>query len=253
MMVAGVAPADVTVVVPTRNEEANIGRFLASVPPEVALVVVDSGDDDTATIVTSLRPERTRVIRIRANVAVARQCGFEASDTPWVLFADADVAFGPGYFDRLAAVALDPATAGIVGVKGTAGGYDRYHRWFVRGQGALMAIGIPAATGSNMLVRRDVLAAVGGFDSELSVNEDSELMFRVRRRGLVMFRPDLSVLSFDHRRLDAGVARKLGHGAVRNTALYLGLFPRQVRRSDWGYWRAGAARAGASGPAGRLP
>lgn len=245
MIPAGIGTADLTVVVPTRNERGNIGRFLGSLPPEVALVVVDWSDDDTPEQARRRRPEHTTIIRAPVNIAAARQLGYQAASTRWVLFTDADVVFGPDYFGRLAHVELDPAAAGIVGVKGTAEGYDRYHRWFVRGQASLMALGVPAATGSNMLVRRDVLDQLGGFDPELSVNEDSELMFRVRRRGhLVTFRPDLAVLSFDHRRLDAGVLRKVAHGAVRNTALYLGLFPGRVRRSDWGYW---AASPGAPG------
>ena len=247
MITAGIAPHEVTVVVPTRNETANIRRFLASLPPELSVVVVDSSDDDTAAAVARHRPDRTLIIRARVNIATARQLGALAAETRWVLFTDADVMFHPAYFARLAEVILDPAAAGIVGAKGTVDGYDGYHRWFLRGQGALMALGIPAATGSNMLVRRDVLERLGGFDPELSVNEDSELMFRVQRQGhLVVFRPDLTVLSFDHRRLDAGVFRKVAHGAVRNTALYLGLFPRHMRRNDWGYWKV--ADAPAPGP-----
>lgn len=244
MIPAGITTADLTVVVPTRNEARNIGRFLSSLPADLSVVVVDSSDDDTPDRVIRQRPRSTTVIRATVNIAAARQLGSQASTTRWVLFTDADVVFGADYFDRLARVELDPAVAGIVGVKGTLNGYDGYHRWFVRGQAALMALGIPAATGSNMLVRRDVLDRLGGFDPALSVNEDTELMFRVRRAGdLVVFRPDLAVLSFDHRRLDAGVFRKIAHGALRNTALYLGLFPARLRCSDGGYWAA------TSGPA----
>ncbi len=243
MIPAGIALDDVTVVVPTRNEVRNIGRFLASLPAELRLVVVDASDDGTAAAVIRLRPDRTVVVSAPTNVPAARQLGYRLAGTRWVLFTDADVTFGPEYFSRLAQVELDPAAAGIVGVKGTEGRYDGYHRWFTRGQAVFMALGIPAATGSNMLVRRDVLDEVGGFDPDLSVNEDSELMFRVGRRGeLVVFRPDLAVLSFDHRRLDAGMARKVVHGAIRNTALYFGLFPERVRRDDWGYWRTRAGR-----------
>jgi len=244
---AGIAVDDLTVVVPTRNEARNIGRLLASLPVDLTVVVVDSSDDDTAERALRRRPHRTRVIGASVNIAAARQLGYQAAITRWVLFTDADVVFPPEYFTRLAQVELDPATAGIVGVKGTVHGYDGYHRWFVRGQAALMALGIPAATGSNMLVRRDVLDRLDGFDPELSVNEDSELMFRVRKGGdRVVFRPDLAVLSFDHRRLDAGVFRKVAHGAVRNTVLYLGLFPARVRRSDWGYWAATSGSGGSS-------
>lgn len=234
----GIPIDQVTVVVPTKNESANIDRFLASIPPSVALVVVDSSSDETAAIIASTRPLRTVVIEGDTNIPSARQLGARTATTRWLLFTDADVVFGDDYFDELASVPVEPRCGGIVGVKGTTGGFDRYHRAFERSQAALMALGIPAATGSNMLIRRAALVDVGGFDLDLSVNEDTEVMFRVARAGWkVDFRPQLGVRSFDHRRLERGVVRKVVHGAIRNTALYFGLFRRYVRRSDWGYWQ----------------
>ncbi len=225
-----------TIIVPTKNEAGNIERFLCSIPPDIQLVVVDSSDDATPEIIEARRPDAT-VIRARANIPVARQLGAAAAVSPWLLFTDADVVFGETYFDRLADSPLPPRCGGIVGVKGTVDGFDLYHRWFIRGQGALMAFGIPAATGSNMLVSSEALQSVGGFDRRLSVNEDTELMFRLHHAGWpIAFRPDLVVESFDHRRLEAGLARKVFHGAIRNTALYFGWFERSVRKSDWGYW-----------------
>lgn len=227
---------DITIIVPTKNEATNIERFLASVPPAISMVVIDSSDDATPQIIERFRPE-TRVVRARANIPVARQLGAEMVRTEWLLCTDADVMFAPDYFEHLARFQARPEDGGIVGTKGSVDGFDTYHRWFRRGQRLLGTIGIPAATGSNMLVRTDSLHAVGGFDLSLSVNEDTELMFRVKRSGYaVRFDPDLAVLSFDHRRLEKGLARKVVHGAVRNTALYLGLFDRRVRAGDWGYW-----------------
>jgi glycosyltransferase involved in cell wall biosynthesis len=234
-----IARRDVTVVVPTKNEIANIARFLASIPEDLALVVVDSSDDGTPDRIVEMRPS-AHVIRARTNIPTARQIGSDAAVTPWLLFTDADVVFAPSYFSRLDELDVGDDAGGVVGTKSTVDGFDRYHRWFVRGQRLLSRLGIPAASGSNMLVRAEALDEVGGFDAALSVNEDTELMFRIARsRFTVAFAGDLSVLSFDHRRLEAGLARKILHGATRNTALYFGLFGDSVRRSDWGYWRQG--------------
>jgi glycosyltransferase involved in cell wall biosynthesis len=231
------ARGDVTVVVPTKDEEANIGRFLDSVPDEVHLIVVDSSSDSTPSLVDQSRSGALTVIRTHADIPTARQIGSDAANTPWVLFTDADVVFAPDYFDRLGDLTRSACDGGIVGVKATAGGHDTYHRWFVRAQATLGAVGIPAATGSNMLVSRKALRTIGGFDPRLQVNEDTELMFRIKRAGFrVRFERRLEVRAFDHRRLEAGVARKILHGAVRNSLLYLGLFDRQVRAGDWGYW-----------------
>jgi cellulose synthase/poly-beta-1,6-N-acetylglucosamine synthase-like glycosyltransferase len=230
-------PAGVTVIVPTRNEEANIVRFLESLPSATPLVVVDCSEDRTPSLIAAHRPHRTTVIRAQANIPEARQIGAEAATTPWLLFTDADVTFRADYFQRLGEVAVPPEVGGMVGTKSTAGGFDTYHRWFARGQRVLHWLGIPAASGSNMLLRRSALNRVGGFDLQLTVNEDTEVMFRVAKGGYVVsYRPELVVQSFDHRRLEAGLARKVVHGAIRNSALWLGVFGKRVRSGDWGYW-----------------
>lgn len=235
-----IARSDITVVVPTLNELGNIEWFLRSIPDDIALVVVDSSDDGTPELIARLRPSAV-IIRAKANIPVARQIGSRTATTGWLLFTDADVVFAPSYFESLELVDLPEGTGGVVGTKSSIDGFDIYHRWFIRGQRLLTWVGVPAATGSNMIVRAEALAHVGGFDPALSVNEDTELMFRVGKSPYsVAFSAALTVLSFDHRRLEAGLLRKIGHGAVRNTALYLGVFPDRVRRSDWGYWQEAA-------------
>jgi len=240
----------VTVVVPTKNEEANISTFLASIPVTVHLVVVDASTDETPRIIERLRRRRTTVVREPLTIPEARQHGARVARTEWLLFTDADVIFAPGYFERLCAIELADDVRGIVGTKSTVDGFGTYHRWFRRGQRTLHAVGIPAATGSNMLLRRDALMDIGGFDPDLTVNEDTEVMFRLKRSGAaVAFCSELVVQAFDHRRLEAGLARKIAHGAVRNTCLYLGIYERRVRAGDWGYWRDAARGPDATGTA----
>ncbi len=229
--------SDLTIVVPTRNEEGNIDAFLDSVPDGINLIIVDSSTDRTVELIGRRRRRNTGVVTAEANIPEARQLGADMATTPWVLFTDADVIFPPDYFGHLADQHSPPSVGGIVGTKSTAAGFDTYHRWFLRGQRALNLFGVPSATGSNMLLRRAALTAVGGFDASLAVNEDTEVMFRITKAGYrVDFDPSLVVLATDHRRLEAGLARKVLHGAVRNTALWLGVFGPQVRSGDWGYW-----------------
>jgi glycosyltransferase involved in cell wall biosynthesis len=225
---------DLTVVVPTRNEAQNAAAFLASLPEDVALIVVDSSDDDTPELVTRLRPTRTQVFRVSANVTEARQLGAAATSTPWLLYTDADVVFAPEYFVRLLAYnAFDV----IYGPKLSMDGYAAYYRLFAAGQRTFHCLGIPAASGSNLLVRRECLEAVGGFDLALPCNEDSELAWRMKRAGFrVEFALDLVVYARDHRRLDQGVARKTVHSLARCTLLYLGILPPRWRGHDWGYF-----------------
>jgi len=228
---------ELTVIVPTKNERDNVGPFVEALPPGVSLIVVDASNDDTVERLLALRPERTQVIHCRGNIPTARQLGAETATTPWLLFTDVDVSFDSGYFAALEDVVVEGRLGGIAGAKGSRDRYRGYFACFVLGQRLLARLGIAAATGSNMLVRRDALAACGGFDTDLSVNEDTELMWRVQRAGwLVRFESRLTVLERDHRRLERGVTRKVVHTIVRCALLHLGLLPRRWRLADWGYW-----------------
>lgn len=226
--------AEITVILPTRNEAHNVPFFLRSLPADIPLIVVDASDDETAVTVQHNRPFNTCVIRHPGNVTAARQVGAAAATTPWLLFSDADVLFAPDYFANVAAY-LDADA--VYGPKLSLDAYANYYRWVGRGQQFFHRLGIPAASGSNLLMRRQVFAAVGGFDLALTVNEDSEIAWRVKRRGYqIAFAPDLVVYACDQRRLQHGRFRKTAHTLLRCALLYTGLMPARWRSSDWGYW-----------------
>ncbi len=226
---------EVTIVLPTKDEAHNVSALLRSLPPQPWLVVIDSSGDDTPDIVAARRPHRTCVLRRQVNVTQARQLGAGLAQTPWLLFTDADVVFGPSYFTHLRRW---ESVGAIFGPKASLDAYAGYYTWFARGQRLLYALGIPTASGSNLIVHRDVFQAVGGFDLRLTCNEDSELAFRIRRKGFpVCYDRDLIVYERDHRRLRRGVMRKTVHTLARCALLYLGLMPEAWRRKDWGYWK----------------
>jgi glycosyltransferase involved in cell wall biosynthesis len=231
----GIPPTEVTVVLPAKNEADNIVPFLASLPADIPLVAVVAGDDDTAALIAEHRPRPTQVIHSPARIAEARQIGAAAAQTKWLLFTDADVAFATDYFERLRA--CDGNCDVIYGTKRSPDAYARYYRWFSRGQELANRFGIPAASGSNLLIRREVLQACGGFDLHLTVNEDSEVVWRIKREGYrVCYAPGLVVYERDHRRLRRGVLRKTLHTLARCLLLYLNLMPDRWRSADWGYW-----------------
>lgn len=223
-----------TIILPTRNEEHNIPEFLKSLPTSVSLIVVDASEDSTPDLVTALRPYRTLVLRHPGAVAEARQIGADAAHTPWLLFTDADISFSPEYFDQL--VNYHDYDV-LYGPKLSTTNFARYYRWFTYGQRVSHLVGIPAASGSNLLISRRAFKAVGGFDLRLICNEDSEIAWRVKRSGYrVIFAPDLVVYARDHRRLHYGLVRKTLHSIIRCGLLYLNLMPTRWRSHDWGYW-----------------
>lgn len=228
---------NISVIVPTRNELHNIPFFLASLPDAVELVVVDASDDGTDRFIEHHRPERTHLIRSDANIALARQIGSEVAQGEWLVYSDADIAFEPGYFSFLAQC---ETTEAFYGPKYATADYPRYSQFFNFCQRTVHRLGVPAASGSNMGVRRHVFEHIGGFRPDLPVNEDTELMMRVSRAGVrVDYLNALAVRSLDDRRLDRGVATKTLHSLGRNLLLYINLYiplPRKWLSHDWGYW-----------------
>ncbi|MGQ9816125.1 MAG: glycosyltransferase [Candidatus Roseilinea sp.] len=224
----------ITVILPTRNEARNIPLFLASLPDAIQLIVVDSSDDETPRLVRNLRSANTTIVERDCNVSQARQAGADLARTPWLLFTDADVSFAPDYFDRLSSIARCDV---LYGPKLSLDQFGNYYRWFARAQGLCHRLGLPAATGSNLIIRRLALKAVGGFDPQLSCNEDSEVVWRIHRYGYkTHFDPHLIVYERDHRRLQRGALAKTAHSSMRCALLYFNLLPSRWRGRDWGYW-----------------
>lgn len=251
--VGSAASPRISVILPTKNERHNLPRFLASLPPEVELVLCDASDDGTPDLAVALRPRNTVVLAAPGSIAAARQAGAEASSGDVLVFTDADVELDAGYFERLRAV-MDPATPKRLGGKGSdltrdaicgpklsRDAYARYYRLVASAQAVTYgALGIVGASGSNMVVGRAAFESLGGFRLDLRCNEDTELFLRASRRGLrVHFDPELVVWATDHRRLRRGLVWKSTHSLVRNVLLFLvckrpGL-PRLLVH-DWGYW-----------------
>ncbi len=233
-----------SVIVPTRNEANNVPAFLASLPPAVELIVVDNSDDGTDQLIQHLRPARTRIIHSPVTcISHVRQIGAEAAKGDWLIFSDADVMFALAYFDALATCSLCDA---CYGPKYATPTYAFYGQFFASGQRLLHQFGIPAASGSSMSIRRAVFERVGGFRLDLPVNEDTELMMRLRYQGFtVNYVHELAVYSLDDRRLDQGIIRKTLHSLCRNILLLVDMrlpLPRGWLAHDWGYWRKRSGR-----------
>ncbi len=250
----GARPPTVSVVVPSKNERANLPKLLASLPADVDLLLCDASDDDTGLLAVNLRPQRTRVIPAQGTIAAARQLGAEQSRGELLVFSDADVVFAPDYFSRLAELFADPAVDAVCGPKLSCDDFATYYRGVAAAQRvAYGLLGIAGASGSNMAIRRAAFASLGGFRLDLRCNEDTELFLRAGRRGCrVAYDDGLVVWATDHRRLRRGLVWKSAHSLVRNTLLYLLCVRPTLPRllvNDWGYWGGtGPHAAGRSAP-----
>ncbi len=83
---------DVTVVIPTLNEERNLPYVLGSVPDDVGEVLIVDGrsEDRTVEVAQSLRRDLRVVYDDRPGKGYALQTGFAASQTSIIVMIDAD-------------------------------------------------------------------------------------------------------------------------------------------------------------------
>ncbi len=185
----------VSVIVPAFNAGAFIGDAIASLRAQTvgeweAIVVDDGSTDDTLTVARELaaRDQRIRVLQQpNAGEAAARNTGIAASTAEWLLFLDADDWIAPTYFERmLAALEADPSLDAVhcawarVAADGTlvTEGYepptgDMFEIWARRSAFPVHAC----------VVRRTLVASVGGFDTSFSKSTDWDLWQRAARTG----------------------------------------------------------------------
>jgi glycosyltransferase involved in cell wall biosynthesis len=186
---------DVSVVIPSCDRldllRCAVGTALDQQDVDVEVIVVDdAGADGTALWVASQRDARLRLIRhaTRHGVSAARNSGVRAAGGRWVAFLDDDDAWAPdklrSQLSAAAAAECGWAYAGEVHVD------DRLRLLgggpplpSAEAMAMLSAYNTLPAGGSNVIVRAELLAAVGTFDTSLRRTEDWDLWIRLAQTG----------------------------------------------------------------------
>ena len=198
------ASSSVGVVAIGRNEGERLRRCLASIPPGLAVVYVDSGSTDGSPDVA--RAAGAQVIALDMarpfTAARARNEGWQAllaaaPTLEYVQFVDGDCEFEPGWIGQ-ATVFLDahPQVAVACGRRRErfpeASLFNRLcdAEWDT-------SIGEAAACGGDALVRCAALANVGGYDGALMAGEEPEFCLRLRKAGWLIFRLDTPMTIHD--------------------------------------------------------
>ena len=184
---------DITFIIPVHNERESFYALLQREQWASAkhIMVVDSASEPEIVLPTDCKAELMSVSE--PGVAKARNAGWQMAKTPWIVFLDADCEPEPEWWEAwLDAGEGKLGYAGTIRTRGSnwiARYYDREGLWnppLVEGTPQFLA-------GGNMMVAREVLDRLGGFDERLSAAEDVELALRIRDLGALGAVPEAIV------------------------------------------------------------
>ncbi len=199
--------ADVSIIVPTLNEAAEIANCLRAAwrsgPREI--IVVDGGsNDDTLVQASDLAAQ---IIRTRPGRAWQQNAGAAAAVGDILLFLHADCRLHPDCLAQIAALKQDGGSERLCGAfRQRIADASPIFRWIERGNGLRARLGIPYGD-QGIFVARRLFEAAGGF-ADMLLMEDVDLMWRLRRHT----RPQLL-----EGPLQVSSRRWRKHGVVRQT------------------------------------
>jgi chlorobactene glucosyltransferase len=197
----------VSVIVPARNEEANIARVVRSLAKQQGireiLVVDDQSEDRTAEVLAGLESEIPRLRTLRVDSLPggwlgkphAAAEGARAATGEWLLFTDADTEHFPGSLAEL----LERAEAKHADLLSLSPGQET-PTWWEKSVIPLVYVGLSrlfrfeevsdpklpaaAANGQYLLVRREIYERSGGHEAvKTKILEDVELARRIKSLG----------------------------------------------------------------------
>ena len=185
-------PPIVSFIIPVRNDAARLQRCLASIArnPQVSslaeVIVVDNGSTDTSAAVADVAGARV-LRRPGLPVAALRNDAAASARGTLLAFVDADHEIDTGWL-ALAIDAMRPPDVGAAGAP--------YHAppngtWVQRAYNGLRSRSsrpgpVEWLGSGNLIVRRDVFNALGGFDTTLETCEDVDFCRRLRSHGSLL-------------------------------------------------------------------
>jgi len=185
------------------NASATLVRCLESIRaadyPRDRLTVfyVDGGSHDRSLELAGSLPG-VKVIALNPEYptpGLGRNCGWQAGEAPLVQFLDSDTVLDPGWLQRAVAAMTDDVAA-VMGYRREMHTEASVFNWI----GSLEwngRAGEAESFGGDVLIRRAVLIATGGYDEELVGGEDPELSRRIRLSGWRILQLDMDMTSHD--------------------------------------------------------
>ncbi len=183
----------VSVVIPTYNRAQQIGRAIDSVLAQTGvdceIIVVDDGSRDTTGAVIRPYGDRVRYIRQdNAGPSAARNRGWRMAQHEWIAFLDSDDLWKPAKLRRQMELVERTGTRVCFTDFDITGTQEPAEAMPTAGQAGKEVFEEPfelilqpsrVLYVQSMLIGRELLNRVGGFDERLRVGEDTKLVYEL--------------------------------------------------------------------------
>ena len=219
-IVADVSIPKVSIIVATLNSELTIDGCLKAIselnyPKDfLEIIVVDGCSTDRTLEIAEKYP--VKVISAPLNAPAAYNYALKIVRNDVLGFIDADAKVEKEWLNKLVAYLNDPQVAGVSGGIETWNkenawarsiGYDLENRY-----ARLKKTVVRIAT-MNLLMKKNVIEEVGGFDEHLPSQYDTDLGFRITSRGYkLLFEPDAKCYHFNRSTVRAYFKQQLQYG-----------------------------------------
>ncbi|MEM2955025.1 MAG: glycosyltransferase [Candidatus Nanoarchaeia archaeon] len=176
----------ISIVIPTRNEEKNIGNVLRSIKEndyrkKYEVIVVDGNSSDKTVEISRRMGARVIIQKGKLGVGSARNLGWKNARGDIIVFLEADHKAAQGFlkkidetFEDKKIIAARPEIKVVV------------ENWFQK----IMSVQIELSSRRQkvwefpIIFRKSVLEKTGGYDEKLSFAEDREFPQRLRKMGI---------------------------------------------------------------------
>lgn len=225
-----------SIIIPAKNEAANIGRCLDSIMnvewdrSQYEVIVVDNGSSDST--VDIVREKGAQVfVKPELTISGLRNFGAQQASGQILAFLDADCAVTPHWLSAASLYLNDTDKIAAFGspVIVPEGGTWVQKAWFnVRGKPGLV-VDVNWLESANLFVKRQAFLAVNGFNEALITCEDYDLTQRLKSVGRLV--SDYRVMAV-HYREPATVREFIKKEMWRGKNNYTGLFARKIEISE---------------------
>ena len=222
------SPPKVSIIVATLNNERTIDECLKAIvelnyPKDfLEIIVVDGCSKDATVKIAQKYP--VKVISESLNAPAAYNYAMKMVSNGVLGFIDADAKVEKEWLNKLVTHLDDPQVAGISGgieTWNTENAWARSIGYDLKNRYARLKKYVVRVATMNLLLKKSVIEAVGGFDENLPSQYDTDLGFRITSRGYkILFEPNAKCYHFNRSTVSGYFRQQLQYGK-NTTKLYL--------------------------------